>query len=323
MTDVGTLDGIGGPAAVEVENLHLAFLTLRRRPVYALRGLDLRVPTGSVMGLLGPNGSGKTTTLSCILGLLRPQIGTVRFRGQEIPSQRRQHPRPVHGVLLEDTRLPPFLPVRDALALTARLRGVPRASRRGELDRVIELTGIGSLVGRRVAVLSKGQARRVGLAAALIGDPPLLLLDEPASGLDVSARVEFDETLRRLRDGRRTILLSTHLLGDVESTCTHLAVIRDGRVVAVGETAALLRDPSRDAGDCDIFVRAADLDRVVAAGLAVKRSRYGELSIVESSKSPLEVLRILVDHAIVPARMEPKVTVLGMYLELTRSAESA
>ncbi len=202
---------------VEFNDVHVLFRSRLGLPVWALRGFTLSVPRGAVMGLLGPNGAGKTTCISCLLSLIDPQVGTTYDWGR--PASRSSMKSDERcGALLEDTRLPPFLSVRAALRMVSSLRGVPSAPR--ELSRVVELCGVGDLLGRTVATLSKGQARKVGLAAALIGDPQLLVLDEPSAGLDAEARVEFDALVRRLNDGRRTIIIASHLLGDVEATCT-------------------------------------------------------------------------------------------------------
>jgi ABC-type multidrug transport system ATPase subunit len=216
--------------AVRFENIHVVFRAGLSAPVWALRGLTLGIPEGAVMGLLGPNGAGKTTAISCMLGLLEPQVGASYVWGERVFSARAQHAAHC-GVLLEDTRLPPFLSVRVALHAVCALRGVPI---RQETDRVSAIAGIGDLLSRNVAALSKGQSRRVGLAAALVADPPLLVLDEPSAGLDAEARVDFEQLVRSLRDDHRTMIIASHLLGDVEATCTHVAVLRDGRVVLTG-----------------------------------------------------------------------------------------
>jgi ABC-2 type transport system ATP-binding protein len=228
-----------------------------------------------------------------------------------------------YGVLLEDTRLPPFLTVGEALRTLALLRGFEPRDATGEVARVAERCGIQALLARHVGVLSKGQARRVGLAAALVGDPPLLLLDEPSSGLDVAARVEFEAMLRSLNDGRRTVVLASHFLGDVQNTCTHVAIMRDGphprhrthcrrRRRRRGEprraTSTWTRPPSR---------------RLAELGLESAVSRYEGLRRVVAPLADDELLRLLLGAGVVPRRMEPRASLLSVYLSLTAGGTCA
>jgi ABC-2 type transport system ATP-binding protein len=297
--------------AVQFEDVHMLFQSGLSRPVWALRGLSLDVPAGAVMGLLGPNGAGKTTAISCMLGLLEPQAGRVSVGGTTLrPSQ--GDATPIAGVLLEDTRLPPFLSVRSALDTVCALRGV--AQRAQELDRVIAIAGIPALLSRPVAALSKGQARRVGLAAALVADPQLLVLDEPSAGLDAEARVEFEELVRKLRDGRRTMIIASHMLGDVEATCSHVAVVRDGRVVLSGRSDDLLGEARRGQSS-EIHVHAADARLLDGVGIAHERSRFAGLILLRSPLPDDELLAILARERIVPRRIEPKVSMLSLYLD--------
>ncbi len=296
------------------DDVHLVFGGGLRPPVWALRGLTLDVPAGSVMGLLGPNGAGKTTTISCMLGLLEPTTGSVHLWGQRVSSATPRHGRSC-GVLLEDTRLPPFLSVHAALRATCALRGVEKVA--SELERVVTLAGVADLLSRRVAVLSKGQARRVGLAAALIADPPLLVLDEPSAGLDAEARVEFEELIRALRDERRTMLIASHLLGDVEASCSHIAVVVDGRVVLAGRAHELLAE-ARRAQASDVHVDVACTAQLDAGELGYEPSRYPGLVLIRCGLPDDELFANLVSLRVVPRRVEPRASVLSLYLDATR-----
>jgi ABC-type multidrug transport system ATPase subunit len=300
-------------------DVHMIFNAGLRRPVWALRGLTLDVPTGAVLGLLGPNGAGKTTAISCLLGLLDPQLGEIRLWGRSVTAATPQHGARC-GALLEDTRLPPFLSVRAALQAVCALRAVEKPA--AEIERVVELCVVRELLGRRVAVLSKGQARRVGLAAALIGDPPLLVLDEPSAGLDAEARVEFEALVRALRDGKRTMLIASHLLGDVEATCTHLAVVRGGRVVLAGRSSDLLGE-ARRGQQSDVHVDAAHAHKLAALSIRHEASRYAGLLLVHSDVPEEELFATLATARIVPRRVEPRVSVLSLYLDATRKEEVA
>lgn len=303
--------------AIVLDALDLVFTSGVRRPVHALRGVTLSVPKGAVVGLLGPNGAGKTTTISCMLGLLEPQSGTVRVLGREVTSAR-PPARGRLGVLLEDTRLPPFLAVQTALDLVARIRGVEDAAK--EIDRVIERTGIGDLLERRVAVLSKGQARKVGLAAALVGDPELLVLDEPSAGLDAEARVEFDALVRSLKGDARTIVIASHLLGDVEATCSHIAMFVAGKVVVSGRADELL-DKARAGHTSDVHVDATSVTKLDELGIGHGPSPYSGLVKLASDLPDEDLFVALAGARIVPRRVEPRVSVLSLYLDATKTSK--
>lgn len=305
--------------AVRFDGVHMVFNRGLKPPVWALRGLDLSVPEGSVLGLLGPNGSGKTTAFSCLLGLLHPQAGSIERLGERVVAASTGHR---WGVLLEDTRLPPFLSVHHALGYVCALRGLDGAASRTELERVIELCRIRDLLDRTTAVLSKGQARRVGLAAALIGDPPLLVLDEPSAGLDAEARVEFEQLVRGLRDGRRTLLIASHLLGDVEATCTHIAVMQDGRVLLAGPADALLA-AAHDADRSDVHVDAARVAELDALGLQHTTSVYAGLLLLITELPDVEVFARLAHAGIPPRRVQPRVSILSLYLSATHPDEES
>lgn len=307
-------------AAVRYDDLHMVFPGGFRPPVQALRGFTMEIPEGAIVGLLGPNGSGKTTAISCLLRLLRPQGGAVYLWGEEVGADLPDSTDKRIGVLLEDTRLPPFLSVRDALAVVCRVRGLRGPAAKAESDRVIAQTRLDPLLTRRIAVLSKGQARRVGLAAALIGDPPLLILDEPSAGLDVSAREEFNDLVRGLRDRTRTVLIASHLLGDIESTCTHIAIIQAGRIRLFETAEHLLRDARQRRAEKDIHVEdtlTAELDRL---SVRYEASRYPGLVRLLVEEPEHELIGRLAAERIVPARIEPRVNLVSVYLEVTGGA---
>lgn len=303
------------PPALSLNAVHLVFQSRMRKPVYALHGLDLEVEQGAVVVLLGPNGCGKTTAISCILGLLTPQRGSVRVLGHRVSLDPFPTGRVHYGAMLEDTRLPPFLAVRDALMLLCSQRGISREHAGREMERVIELCLIRELLDRRVGVLSKGQARRVGLAAALIGDPPLLILDEPSAGLDVSARVEFETIIRQLRNGQRTMLIASHLLTDVQASCSHVGLMKDGRVMVYGETERLLSDQDRESQRTDIFLPRDSIAALRELGIAHKPARYPGEVLLDSPLSDRQLLERLLSAGLTPKRMEPRANLVSFYLE--------
>lgn len=302
---------------VELYDIHMIFTGTFKKPVRALQGMNLQISRGSVVGLLGPNGCGKTTAVSCLIGLLFPQQGNIRLWGKPVEKLLRQINGHQIGVVLEDTRLPPFMTVEKALAAVCKLRGITEIDISSELLRVIELTKIEALLNLQINGLSKGQARRVGVAAALINDPPLLIMDEPASGLDVSARIEFNDLVRSLCDGKRTVLITSHLLSDVENTCTHIAIMKSGHVDIFGETQDLISKDSDDA--IDIFVHQKHTPTLDALALHYECCSYAQLVKLTPPDDPpaYETLGLLSSHRIVPKRIEPRENLIKYYMSVT------
>ena len=226
---------------VEARGLTKVFRDFWRRPkVRAVDGLDLVIRQGEVFGLLGPNGSGKSTTLKMILGLLHPSAGTVSVFGHspnDVPTKQ------WIGYLPEESYLYRYLSPREALHFYGRLFGLPAHVIRTRTEELLEMVGLEHAARRPLGEFSKGMARRLGLAQALINDPRLIILDEPTSGLDpIGCRRVKDMMLALVRQGR-TIVLSSHLLADVEDVCDRIAVLADGRVRAEGRVKELLEQP--------------------------------------------------------------------------------
>jgi ABC-2 type transport system ATP-binding protein len=195
--------------------------------VRALAGLDLEVRRGEVFGLLGPNGSGKTTTMKLVLGLLRPTSGEARVLGRaphESPARARI------GFLPEETYLHKFLTGEETLEFHGRLFDLPREVRRRRTEELLEKVGLAGARGRRLREYSRGMGRRIGLAQALVNDPELVLLDEPTAGLDPMGAREVKDLILDLRGRGKTVLLSSHLLADVEDVCDRIAILHEGRV---------------------------------------------------------------------------------------------
>lgn len=220
-------------------NLDKTFRDFWGRPrVHAVRGVSLDARPGEIIGLLGPNGSGKSTTIKMILGLVRPSSGTVRLFGLP-PSSAKARSR--IGYLPEISHLHPFLTPRETLAYAAGLFNIPRERASAQIEKLLEKVGLsGVAADRRVGEFSKGMARRVGLARALIGDPGFIILDEPTSGLDPIGRRDVKALIRSLAAEGRTVLLSSHLLSEVQDVCTRVAVLVDGAVKASGSLRELL-----------------------------------------------------------------------------------
>jgi ABC-2 type transport system ATP-binding protein len=240
-------------------------LTRRFGPITALDRLTVELPAAGVIGLVGPNGSGKSTLIRILLGLIRPTEGDASVLGSPISSPARYASRV--GVLIESPAFIPGLSARSNLLSLARLRRLP-----GErVDAVLAQVG---LIGRDrepVTRFSLGMKQRLGIAAALLSDPELLILDEPTNGLDPAGIVEVRELLRDLGREGRTVIVSSHQLSEIEAVCDHLVVIRFGELVFSGPMAEMMK---RTREHIDIVAEhAADMDRLeallVAGGWAV------------------------------------------------------
>jgi len=203
-------------------------LTKTFGPVTAVREVSFRAPAGQVTGLLGPNGSGKTTTLRATLGLVRPTAGTALIGGLAYRSLPR--PRRIVGAMLEATGFHPGRRARDHLRVLAAAADVP--DRR--VDAVLDQVGLADAAGRRVRGFSLGMKQRLSLAAALLGDPQVLLLDEPANGLDPAGIAWLRGLLRGLADEGRTILVASHVLGEVAQTADRVVIVSAGRLRFAG-----------------------------------------------------------------------------------------
>jgi ABC-2 type transport system ATP-binding protein len=213
-----------------------------REKVTAVRDLDLDIGTREVFGLLGPNGSGKSTTLKMILGLMFPTRGQIAVFGRR-PSDVQTKSR--IGFLPEESHLYPFLSAFETLDFYGQLFHQPRHQRRHRIEMLLDMVGLTAVAHRRVGEYSKGMQRRIGLAQALINDPDLLVLDEPTSGLDPIGTRQFKDLIRTLAMRGKTVLLSSHLLGDVEDVCDRICVLYGGRQRREGSVAELLAHQDR------------------------------------------------------------------------------
>jgi ABC-2 type transport system ATP-binding protein len=206
-------------------------LTKRYGPITAIDHVGFEVGAGEILGFLGPNGAGKTTTMRIVTGFVPPTSGSVVVAGYDVFDHPLDAKRRI-GYLPETPPLYPELTVSEYLRFTARIKGVSRRTIPAALDRVLGQCGLGDVRGRLIANLSKGYRQRVGIAQALIHDPPVLVLDEPTVGLDPKQIIEVRELIRSL-GGAHTIILSTHILPEVTATCERVVIIHEGRIVAV------------------------------------------------------------------------------------------
>ncbi len=264
--------------AIEVRDLH------KRYGEYeAVRGIDIEVRRGEVFGLLGPNGAGKTTTVEILEGYRQRTSGEVSVLGHD-PARRQIELRRRIGIVLQSGGIYNHLTPREALAHWASFYPRPR-----EVEEVLRLSGLAEQADVRAGKLSGGQQRRLDLALALVGDPELMFLDEPTTGFDPKARHGAWETVRRLKELGKTVVLTTHYLDEAQALADRVAIVKDGRVLAVGPPRELgvggtrYRVAYRDAGSGELVERQTDdptglLHELTAAALA-RGERLEELSV--------------------------------------------
>jgi ABC-2 type transport system ATP-binding protein len=231
---------VSSPADVVIEtrNLTKVYRDFWGRPkVRALNALDLQVRRGEIFGLLGPNGSGKSTTIKLLLGLLFPTQGQALVFGKEATDVAKNERV---GYLPEESYLYRFLNAEETLDFYGRLFNMSTAVRQQRIEELIKLVGLQHARRRQLREYSKGMTRRIGLAQALINDPELILLDEPTSGLDPIGTREMKDLILRLRDQGKTILMSSHLLPDVQDVCDRIAILHQGELKELGNVSDLL-----------------------------------------------------------------------------------
>ena len=250
-------EAAGTPAVKTVE------LTKRFGHTVALAGLSMTVPRGEVFGFLGPNGAGKTTAVKLLLGLLKPTSGQGSLLGRPIGDLRT---RRRIGYLPELFRYQAWLSAAEVLALHCELAPLPRSSWKDEIKTALETVGLTDRANDRVGTFSKGMQQRLGLGAALLGEPELVFLDEPTSALDPVGRHDVREIIRGLASRGSAVFLNSHLLSEVEQVCDRVAVVDHGRVIASGTMDELL-------GGTAVRVRVSGLTQADKNRL----SRYGRI----------------------------------------------
>ncbi|HLP09410.1 MAG TPA: ABC transporter ATP-binding protein [Opitutaceae bacterium] len=267
--------------AIEVRRLTKDYpLAGGRQRVRAVDDISLRVFPGEVFGLLGPNGSGKSTTLKALLGLLTPTLGECFLAGR--PGSDPAAHRAI-GYLPEAPYFPRFLNGRELLRFHARLAGVPRAGREQRIDHLIERVGLARAADRRVGSYSKGMLQRIGLAQALVADPPILILDEPTAGVDPVGAADIAALVLEQKARGKTILLCSHLLSQIEEVCDRVAILHRGRLLAEGALDELLGHSGRQS----LVVENLPAEELAAFGEWLAQ-RGGRLHAVERPATRLD-----------------------------------
>lgn len=300
--------------AVEIEGLVKDYPRSRAAPTRALDGLDLTVPEGGVFGFLGPNGSGKTTTIRCMLGLARPTSGRCRVLGADPATGIAQVIRRI-GSLVEGPGLFASFSGREDLGLLGRLHGIGPKT----VDEVLDRVGLAERGDDLVKTYSLGMLQRLGIGAALLKDPALLVLDEPANGLDPAGIKEVRDLLRVLGDEGRTVFVSSHNLPEVELICDRVAILSRGRCVASGAVGELLTHRSA----AGLLLRVDDLQR----GLSILRSagfdprlEGGFIHVDVPSSEGATIARLLARDDLYVTELRPvEIGLEALFLDLTQS----
>jgi ABC-2 type transport system ATP-binding protein len=295
-------------ATIEVSGLRKRF-----GPMLALDGMSFTVRPGQVTGFVGPNGAGKSTTMRIVLGLDTPDAGTALIGGRPYRSLRR--PLTHVGALLDAAALQPSRSARNHLLWLAHSQGLT-ASR---VDDVVAQSGLQAVIRRKAGGYSLGMRQRLGIAAALLGDPPVLMLDEPFNGMDPEGIVWMRGFLRSLAAQGRAVLVSSHLMGELQDTADHLVVVGRGRVIADASVAELITTASGGRVSVRTTVPGRAMEVLSAAGAEVAATGPGTLTIADLAAERVVVLlsRSAVPFSEVSAH---RATLEDAYMELTRDA---
>ncbi|MFL6013400.1 MAG: ABC transporter ATP-binding protein [Gaiellaceae bacterium] len=296
-------------------------LTKRFGSRTVVKGVDLRVPRGVAFGYLGPNGAGKTTLIRMLLGLTRANGGTMSLRGLPVPERRAEALSRV-GAIVEEPRFHAHLNARENLAVVAAARGREAFAR---IEPAIERVGLAHRAGDRVKTYSMGMRQRLGIARCLLADPDLLILDEPMNGLDPAGILEFRNLLRALVDEGRTVMLSSHILDEVEKTCDQVAIVDQGEIVAMGSL-----DELRGGGQPRVLIgvdRETDALRLLAGSPEVSGANVedGVIHVTLADAGAIaDVNRRLVEAGIRVHRLEPvHASLEERFLAITSRLEDA
>ncbi len=302
-------------AVIEVTGAEKVYRRLRKPPERALNGLNLHVDSGGVHGFLGPNGSGKTTTIRALLGLVRTDAGQLRLLGEPVPARL---PEVIGGVgaLVETPLFFPNFSGRRNLRLLAQTAGVPYT----RVEDCLEIVSLRDRADDKFKGYSLGMKQRLGIAAALLKRPRLLILDEPSNGLDPAGIREVRELIQRLgTDGHTTVFLSSHLLAEVQQVCDSVSILARGRCVATGPVETVLSGSAT--GDVRLRVPYPPGARAVLEAAGYSVSSAGDAWIVHGVTDPSALTRVLASHGHYLTELSPVARDLeSAFLELTEGA---
>ncbi len=279
--------------------------------ILAVQDLSIEVRAGNVFGILGPNGSGKTTTLSIITGIISPDSGTYQWYGRSASASIRKK----IGSLIEVPNFYPYLDLARNLILVARIKGKPV----GDIDRVLKLTNLWDRRKSRFDTLSLGMKQRLALSAVLLGDPDVLVLDEPANGLDPEGIAEVREIIKGEAEKQKTIILASHILDEVEKVCTHVAVLKKGKSIAQGRVHELL------AADDPVVIECEESEKLksslIRAGMTASIEKEGSklIIVLKSEYGARDVNEFAHQQGIILSHLETrKKSLESQFLELVK-----
>jgi len=292
-------------------------LAKRFKDIDAVAGVDLRVPAGGVYGFLGPNGSGKTTTIRMLVGLMRPTRGVAALFGEPVHSGSAVLDRV--GALVERPAFYPYLSAIDNLRLLGFTRGMTESGLRAAVPEALDRVGLTEASKRKAGRYSTGMRQRLGIAAALLGRPELVILDEPANGLDPNGVVEVRQLIQALARDGITVFLSSHVLPEVEQLCQRVAVLQKGRVIAEGETQAMLQKGERLHVRFDTADEAGRAAQILAAiGETAPAESDAALFLDAPAERGSEVSRTLASAGLYPTELSlHRQTLEAVFIELT------
>jgi len=297
---------------IETIKLRKEFRTRRGRHVVAVDALDLAVPRGGVHGFLGPNGSGKTTTIRMLLGLARATKGDMRLFGETVPDRLPQVIGRI-GAVVEQPKFTPTFSGRHNLNLLASSIGVPKRS----VDAAIAQVGLAGRDREKYKGYSLGMKQRLAIAATLLKSPDLLILDEPTNGLDPAGIRDIRDMIRELGDSGVTVLLSSHILAEVQQVCDSVSIIGNGRLLAHGRVDDLVGSDGRHGFRVGVADVEAAEERLIHAGLVVRRE--GDVLHVEGTRDAAEITRLLARHELYVRELSPdRPDLESVFLELTQ-----
>ncbi len=304
---------------IETQGLRKEFRTRRGGLRIAVQDLDLAVPAGGVHGFLGPNGSGKTTTLRLLVGLIKPDAGSMTLLGEPYTWRDRTRLFRV-GAMIEVPAFYPYLTARDNLRVVA-ATGAPTAPSR--IDQVLDYVGLLGRAGDQYKTYSLGMKQRLGIAAALVSDPDLLILDEPANGLDPAGMAAMRDTLRWLTEQGKTVLISSHLLAEMEQLADVVGIVDRGRLIKEGPLEEMLAAAGRVRVRVarDEMVRAAEILRRVAPDKPLYGVDHGPQAgtftvSIEAGRAS-DINRALAEAGIYASAVDPGSDLEQLFLQLT------
>jgi ABC-2 type transport system ATP-binding protein len=291
--------------------LEISNLSKNYGRITAVSDLSLEVGPGNVYGILGPNGSGKTTTLSIITGIISSDSGSYRWFGREPLASIRKN----IGSLIEIPNFYPYLNLYKNLTIIARIKDKPLS----DIERVLKLVNLWERKSSRFDTLSLGMKQRLALGAALLGDPSVLVFDEPANGLDPEGIAEVRDIILKERENQKTIILASHILDEVEKVCTHVAVLKNGESIAMGRVHELLT------ADVPVIAVCREADKlkeaIVRAGLSQRVDRDGNelVIILKPGKEARDINEFAFSRGIVLDHLETrKQSLESQFLELVK-----